>query len=220
MAIPPSPFERRQQLRRSVDQAADNLHKTFSTNFYHPCLEHKADGVLLLDNEIRVIYATTHVDQIMKRQDSPFVIAPKFALHHPNHAARFATFVNGKNQEFAPLSLLLEGKNGRDQLLLNCFQFLKPAHSGEQAAHYLITLFDPNHYPTRNWLLFIKQFNLTSAEERLCRTLADGLTLNEYCKKWKVATSTARSQLHNVFGKTSTKRQTDLLRLIFLFSRT
>jgi hypothetical protein len=43
---------------------------------------------------------------------------------------------------------------------------------------------------------------------------------NDYRKKWNVATSTARSQLHNVFDKTSTHRQCDLLRLIFLFTRT
>jgi len=107
-----------------------------------------------------------------------------------------------------------------DLLLLNCFQFPKSAGGDLQAARYMITLCDPNHYPSQNWLLFIKQFNLTPAEARLCHTLADGLTVNDYCEKWKVATSTARSQLHIVFDKTSTHRQSDLLRLIFLFSRT
>ena len=213
--------ERRDQPRRLADRADDYLHKTFSTPHCHSCLERMADGVLLLDNETRVIYATPQVDQIMKRHDLPFALSPKFTLHHPRHAARFAAFVNGKNQEAGPLSLLLEGENGgEDLLLLNCFQFPKPAEPDLQAARYMITLRDPNHYPSRNWLLFIKQFNLTPAEARLCHTLADGLTLNDYCEKWKVATSTARSQLHSVFGKTSTHRQSDLLRLIFLFSRT
>lgn len=150
----------------------------------------------------------------------PFTLSPKFTLHHPRHAARFAAFVNGKNHSTGPLSLLLEGENAKgDLLLLNCIQFPKSAEPDLQAARYMITLWYPNHFPSQQWLLFKKQFNLTPAEARLCRAFADGLTLNDYCEKWKVATSTARSQLHMVFEKTSTHRQCDLLRLIFLFSR-
>jgi DNA-binding CsgD family transcriptional regulator len=179
-----------------------------------------ADGVLLLDNETSVIYATPKADQILKRHDLPFALSLKFILHRPPHASRFAAFVNGKNHEAGPLSLLLEGENGRDLLLFNCFQLPKPAEPDLQTARYMITLRYPGHYPSRQWLLFTKQFNLTSAEARLCRTLADGLTLNDHCEQWKVTNNTVRGQLHSVFGKTSTHRQCDLLRLIFLFSRT
>ena len=176
-----------------------------------------ADGVLLLDNETRVIHATSQVDQILKRHDSPFALSPKFTLHHPPHAARFAAFVNGKNQETGPISLLLEGENGCAPLLLCCLQFPKSTEPCLQAARYMITLCDSIHCPSQQLLLFDKQFNLTPAKARLCRSFADGMTLNDYCEKWTVATSTACSQLHSVFGKTSTHRQSDLLRLIFLF---
>jgi DNA-binding CsgD family transcriptional regulator len=221
MSITPPPFqsERRDQARRSADRAVDDLQKTFSAPHCHSCLERMADGVLLLDNETRVIYATPEVNQILKRHDLPLALSPKFTLYQPHHASRLATFVNSTVHELGPLSLLLESENGRELLLLNCFQLPKPADPDLKSARYMITLRDPNHYPSRQWLLFTKQFNLTPAEARLCRTFADGLTLNDYCKKWTVATSTARSQLHSVFEKTSTHRQCDLLRLIFLFSR-
>jgi DNA-binding CsgD family transcriptional regulator len=221
ITTPSIPSERRDQSRRSDDRADDYLHKTFSTHYCHSCLERVADGVLLLDSETRVIYSTPQVDKLMKRHDSPFTLSPKFTLHHPRHAALFAAFVNGKNHEAGPFSLLLEDENagGGDLLLLNCIRFPEPAEPDCQAAHYMITLCDPNHCPSQKLLLFKKQFNLTPAEARLCRSFADGMTLNDYCEKWNVATSTARSQLHSVFGKTSTHRQSDLLRLIFLFSR-
>ena len=105
--------ERRDQPRRSADRADDHLHKTFSTPQCHACLERMADGVLLLDSGTRVIYATPQVDQFLKRHDSPFALLPKFTLHHPRDAASFAAFINGKNQEAGPLSLLLEGENAR-----------------------------------------------------------------------------------------------------------
>ena len=115
MSITTPPFEsvRRVQPRRLADRADDYLHKTFSTPHCHSCLERMADGVLLLDSETRVIYATPQVDQLMKRHDLPFALSPKFTLHNSRHAARFAAFVNGKNHEAAPLSLLLEGENAR-----------------------------------------------------------------------------------------------------------
>jgi DNA-binding CsgD family transcriptional regulator len=222
MPIAPPPFqtERRYQQRRSEDRAVDDRYKTFSTPHCHSCLDRMVDGVLLLDNETRVIYTTPQVDQILRRHGLPFALSPKFTLQQPHHAARLATFVNGKNQEAGPLSLLLEIESVRDMLLLNCFHLPKPAEPDLIAARYMITLRDPSLYPSRQWLFFTKQFNLTPTEARLCRTLADGLTLNDYCEQWKVAACTARTQLHIVFGKTSTHRQCDLLRLIFLFSRT
>lgn len=222
MAIPVPPFqpERRDQSRRSADRAVDEQYKTFSTPQCHSCLERLADGVMLLDNETCAIYVSQQADQILKRGDLPFTFSPKFTLHQPHHASRFAAFVSRKDHETGPFSLLLEGENGNDLLLLNCFQLPKSAEPDAQSARYMITLHDPNHYPSRQWLLFNKHFNLTPAEARLCRTLADGLTLNDYCEKWKVASSTARSQLHSVFGKTSTHRQSELLRLFFLFTRT
>jgi hypothetical protein len=212
--------DRRAQPRRSADRVIDELHKTFSTPQCHACLERIGEGVLLLNNETHVIYATSQVDAILKRYDMPLALSPKFTLHQAHHASRFAAFVNEKNHQAKLLYLLLEGENEKELLLLNCFQLPKPTEPDLHVASYMITLRDPNHYPSQQWQLFNKQFNLTSTEARLCRAFADGLTLNDYREKYHVATSTARSQLHSVFCKTSTHRQCDLLRLIFLFTRT
>ena len=151
--------ERRDQSRRTADRAVDDLQKTYSTPHCHSCLEQMANGVLLLNNETKVIYTTKEVDLVMKRHKLPFALSPKFTLHQSHHASRFADFVNGRNREAGPLSLLLEGENGHDLLLLNCFQLPKPAVLDLKAARYMITLRDPNYYPSRQWLLFTKQFN-------------------------------------------------------------
>jgi PAS domain-containing protein len=142
------PPERRDQPRRALDRAADGLQKAF-----HSCLDCMADGVLLLDKESRVIYATPPVGQILKKQSVPFATTPKLILHAPHHAARFATFANGKNHEAGPLSLLLEGENDRELLLITCFHLPKSSEPELQAIRYLITLRDPNNYATQQWLL-------------------------------------------------------------------
>lgn len=212
------PIERRGQPHRAVDRTVDGLQTTFSTPRCRSCLERMADGVLLLDCETRVMYVTPQAEQILNRRELPFDLSPKFTLHYPQHASRFTAFVDKKNSGARPLSLLVEGENGRYPLLLNFFQLPKPAEPDLYTACYMVMLRDPNYCSSHKWLQFNEQFNLTPAESRLCRTLAEGLTLNDYCEKWKVAVSTARSQLSSVFGKTSTRRQSDLLRLIFLFT--
>jgi DNA-binding CsgD family transcriptional regulator len=222
MPITPPPFssDRRAKPRRAEDRRVDDLYKTFSTPHCHSCLERMGDGVLLLNNETQVIYATSQVDSILKRPYLPFAVSPKFTLHQAHHATRFAAFTKRKKHETGILCLLLEGENEQELLLINCLKLPKPAEPNNQAACYMINLRDPNHQPSQQWLLFNKQYNLTPTEARLCLAFADGLTLNDYRKKWNVATSTARSQLHSIFNKTSTHRQSDLLRLIFLFTRT
>ncbi len=217
--LPPFQPERRAQPRRAADRVINDQHKTFSTPHCRSCLERMSDGVLLLNKETQVIYATSQADLILKKHDLLFSLSPKFTLHNSPHTSRFTAFVNGRNHDTKSLCLLLEDENGHDLLLLNCFQLPKPAEPNRQIARYMITLRDPNHQPSQQWLLFNKQYNLTPTEERLCRAFSDGLTLNDYRKKYNVATSTARSQLHSVFNKTSTHRQCDLLRLIFLFTR-
>lgn len=221
MAI--SKTERRDQSRRITDRNSDDLYKTFSTPHCHSCLERMAEAVLLLDDARRTMYATSQVDQLIRRLSLPLALTPKFNLPDPNTMSRLISFMSEKTPETGPLSLLLAGEQGRDMLLLTCFRLPAPSTSDLDldlhTARYLVVLRDPNHYPARQWHLFAEQFSLTQAETRICRALADGLTLGDYCAKWRVTMHTARSQLKGIFAKTSTGRQSDLLRLIYLFMR-
>lgn len=212
--------ERRKIGRRLADEAIADLLQTFSSCYCHSCLDRMSHAVLLLDDEMHVLYATPQVEMILKKHNPAIVLSPQFTLYPPNYAERLLAFTQENNTQSDSFNLLLEGENGADLLLLLCFKLPKPTKAELNTARYMITLRDSKHYPSRQWLIFNQHFDLTPAEGRLCSAFADGLTLNDYCAKWNVAPSTARSQLHNVFSKTGTHRQTDLLRLIFLFTRT
>jgi DNA-binding CsgD family transcriptional regulator len=176
-----------------------------------------ADAALLLDNDTQVIYASSKAAQIMSRLHIPYALGAKFFLSDPYHVERFAAFI--KHKENKSLVLLLTGKQEHDELLLSCFRLPEPVTPHLHVAKYLITLRNPHYYPITQWQVFTMQFSLTIAEARLCLDLADGLSLSDYSKKWHVTIGTARSQLHNIFAKTNTKRQSDLLRLMYLFIR-
>jgi DNA-binding CsgD family transcriptional regulator len=212
--------DRRDVSRRVADRVINDLYKTFSTPLCHICLERTANAVLLLDSERRVMYITSQADQILRQSNIRFTLMPRFALPSSPNAARFSAFVNGKNAEPGPLILLQSGEKEQDMLLLTCFRLPEPAAANLHVARFLVVLRDSNYYPTRQWRFFTEQFNLTQAEARLCRALADGLTLNDYSSHWHVTLNTARSQLKSVCAKTSTHGQSDLLRLIYLISQT
>jgi DNA-binding CsgD family transcriptional regulator len=59
-------------------------------------------------------------------------------------------------------------------------------------------------------------FELTAAETRLAERLADGTPLKEAADHLGITVSTARTQLKNVFQKTNTSRQAELVRLLLM----
>lgn len=63
-------------------------------------------------------------------------------------------------------------------------------------------------------------FGLTLAEARLAAALAGGQTVTEAARAVGISVHTARAQLRQVFGKTGTHRQADLLRLLSGLTRT
>lgn len=79
----------------------------------------------------------------------------------------------------------------------------------------MLVLRDARRGSETNWQAFRKRFALTPTELRLCRALADGLSLQDYADKHRISPNTARSQLKSIFAKTCTHRQSRLLRLIY-----
>ncbi|WP_156302238.1 helix-turn-helix transcriptional regulator [Methylogaea oryzae] len=198
----------------------DDLHSTFSSSHCHTCLERMSDAALLLDSEMRVLFMSPSFRSMVQTPDELFVLAPKFGLRDPADARRLAELLSAPSQDNEKPCLMLHEGGSPIPLLLTVFRLPKPKTPDlGNVASFLILLRDSSRFPQQQWQLFIDQFQLTSAEARLCRALADGLTLSGYCEQWRVTANTARSQLKDIFAKTSTRRQVDLTRLIFLFTR-
>jgi DNA-binding CsgD family transcriptional regulator/PAS domain-containing protein len=73
---------------------------------------------------------------------------------------------------------------------------------------------DPDQSTTPRWDVLSETYHLTAAECRLAMNMAGGMTLQEMSNQFGVTVSTLRSQLQNIFGKTATSRQAELVRLL------
>jgi DNA-binding CsgD family transcriptional regulator len=223
-----SRIERRRQFRRAADYQAEHFQHIFSS------FETFGRHVLLLDSQLRVLYRSKKVDALLEGGAIPLRLTPKFTLLDSNNAKQFKAFINGLaqsvprtvdstpsalNSRRARSCILLLERANRSPLLLGCFPMRRQSPNDEDGLKIMAILCDPGCYSEEQWRAFQDLFSLTAAELRLCLALADGLSLAEYGQKYDITDNTARSQLKKVFEKTNTRRQGDLMRLIFLLTR-
>lgn len=221
-------IERRRQFRRASDYQAEHFQHIFSS------FETFGRHVLLLDGQLRVLYRSKRVDTLLEDNAIPLRLNPKFTLLDSCNAKQFKAFINGLaqsvprtvdstpsafNSRRARSCILLLERANSSPLLLGCFPMRRQSLDDEDELKIMAILCDPGCYSEEQWRAFQDLFSLTAAELRLCLALADGLSLAEYGQKYDITDNTARSQLKKVFEKTNTRRQGDLMRLIFLLTR-
>ena len=86
--------------------------------------------------------------------------------------------------------------------------------NAEEGALTVITLVDLTEPPLPSAETLQKLFGLTSAEARLAREIARGLSAGEAAKALGVKMATVRPQMVQIFAKTGTKRQGELVALL------
>lgn len=206
--------DRRGQARRSSDRAVDELRAVYSS------LKYIADGIVLLNHDGTVYFATEQARSILESIKHLVRVEEKviFSRHHDyDHFAKFLARLNtleknAEEQSTEQCVFSLERDVTQPSVVMTCSSF----HGVEN--RIIIVIHDPQK-TVPQWASFAQFFQLTQTELRLCLSLTEGLTLNQYSEKYHVSINTARSQLKTIFSKTETRRQADLLRLIFSFTR-
>jgi DNA-binding CsgD family transcriptional regulator len=86
--------------------------------------------------------------------------------------------------------------------------------AGETRASVMLILVDPEKRPDAAAEFVSNAFTLSKAEARLIPLLLQGKTPAEIAQTLKLKLPTVRSQLSNIFAKTGTTRQQELIRLL------
>jgi DNA-binding CsgD family transcriptional regulator len=73
---------------------------------------------------------------------------------------------------------------------------------------------DPEETPALDAEMLRAWYDLTPAEARLAVLLASGLSLERIVDRLGIGANTARTHLKSIFGKTDTRRQGELIRLL------
>ena len=78
---------------------------------------------------------------------------------------------------------------------------------------------DPEHVPTPDGLVLMRAYGLTASEADIAVALARGDTLSDIADTRCVSIHTVRAQVKQVLSKTSTRRQSALVRLLLASAR-
>jgi DNA-binding CsgD family transcriptional regulator len=166
----------------------------------------------LLDPQGRLVAASEQFAGYLGSllHDSP----SRLRLHDPVADARFAAALPELGRCASGLSIALRDGEMVGCAVLNLLPAAHDAHEFFSNVSTFAIISRPRNDLLPDADIISALFDLTPAEARVARAIAEGLTPAEIAERYKVSRETVRSQLKRVLLKTSTKRQGELSLLI------
>ena len=175
-------------------------------------------GLIVLDRRYRVYLTNRCADRLLSRRDGLFLDRDGLHASRPDDEVRLRHVLGdafaSPTRRSARRALRLERPPGGRPLRMSVCPV--PAHegSGSGISFALMFVCDPEAEAELPAQMLGRLHGLTSAESALVRELANGRSLQEAAVRLRITEGTARQRLAPIFDKTSTTRQSALVRLI------
>ncbi len=178
-------------------------------------------GVILLDRELRAVLTNRSADQILALRDGIRLDGARPRLADPQQDRAFQRLltesvrIDAQRGRSYGRTLSVLRPSGRRSYATMVGPLLAPppgTNLGEAVA--ILFVADPEGSQISATEVLEGLYDLTPAEAELLRLLAEGRSLEEVAQQRGVTINTARSQLKQVFAKTDTRRQGELVRLV------
>ena len=166
----------------------------------------------LLDSKGRLRAASgefqAHLGELI--HDSP----ARLKLNDPTADARFSEAIETIDKSSPGISIALRDEHKVGRAVLNLVPAARDALQLFNEVSMFAIISRPRNHLLPDANIISALFDLTPAEARIARAIAEGLTPSEIARKHNVSRETGRSQLKRVLLKTSTKRQSELSLLV------
>ncbi len=179
-------------------------------------------GVILIDAQGQPVVRNRVADEIIAQDDGFRVDADGIHAHDPREDVALQQLVRsglrpsrGEEPESGGVMAVtrLSGRRAFTVVVSRLLRLpFEPA--APLGAEAVLFVSDPASNPVTTIEVLQSLYNLTRAEAELVQLLAQGCKLEEAAQVRGVTVNTARSQLKQVFSKTDTKRQGELVRLV------
>ncbi len=177
--------------------------------------DHLVLGVVFLDERLRVSYANRSAAELLGVAPG-FTDAAALAAEAPDERTRAFQRLqqpqcNGKHNAL----VYAHPEDGRPlQVLATPFRWSQPDGIGGSRFAHALFIGDPKQRSGDPMRILRELFGLTNAQTRLALLLVGGCSVEEAAGLLAISPSTARGALKQVFDKTETHRQADLVRLL------
>lgn len=200
------------------------LHRTERrrANVLQRAIDQSDLGLALLDRRGRLLFANQATLRVLDQADGLRRLGISIAATNAGDVARFQRAVAQAIQENRSASpgvkpcwstLLTVGRPGKRALIVSVGAVDRVAIDPEDAAAVLYVL-DPADDIAALLAPACRIYRLTAAEARLVSNLVSGADLAAAAATMNLAVHTARSYLKQIFLKTSTNRQAELVRVM------
>jgi DNA-binding CsgD family transcriptional regulator len=184
-------------------------------------LDRCGSAVLLLDDHKRIVFTNVAAEALQLSGDGIQWSVGGIALANKQDNSKLQSLIaqalcrDGSRASVSGGSMRAHRPSGKRPFGI----FISPLSRGYPAMALFrpavcVVITDPDHRP----LLPIPQlqtaFDLTEAEARLASLLANGEELRRAAEQLQITYGTARSRLAQIFQKTDTRRQAELVRLV------
>lgn len=178
-----------------------------------------AVGIAVLDVQARVLSADALFERILHEDRGLEIVAGTLIAREPATRSELHEAIRlvlcGEDSESAS-GRWLQMPGGEPDRTLSLFLAPLPGRQSRGATTPAVAVFavDPDLCRAGLEAALAERYDLTAAETRLALGLADGKTLAAIAQEVGVTRETARWTLKQVFLKTGTRRQVDLVRLL------
>jgi len=185
-------------------------------------LDRFPSGVLLLDKDTRVVLSNRSADLILALDDGIRLEGGRPRLSAPQEDRAFQqlladaaqTHVLKRGRSYGKTLSIVRPSGRRSFASMIGPLLAPPPGTNLREAAAILFLTDPDGSQISTTEILQGLYDLTPAEAELLRLLAEGRSLEEVARQRGITMNTARGQLKQVFAKTDTRRQGELVRLV------
>jgi DNA-binding response OmpR family regulator/DNA-binding CsgD family transcriptional regulator len=183
-------------------------------------LNRLAAGVILLDSTERIVFVNAVARQILDEDDglamTPGGLRGSFLQESQAIKQLLRCIDEPSTGEGRARGLALRRPSGRRPLLLFACAITNERPRDPTQPTFAVFVTDPEQRPRWREDLARDLYGLTAAEARVALSLAEGKRLDEIAEDFGVAQTTITFHLRNLFAKTQTSRQADLIALFLI----
>lgn len=207
-------------LETSRRLSADPLPAEIGSSIALDALEHLPFGVIALDGEGKVRYASAWAGEILKQNDGLFLRGDSLRAASNGDSTRLSELIasvlagRGHAKSDPPGVLAISRPSGARPYVLNVFgHALNLSRGGSSTAAAMVFIHDPEAIAAMDEQMLRTVYQLTPAEAKLAALLSLGRSVSSAASELGITINTARTHLKHLYSKTGTSRQSELVHL-------
>jgi DNA-binding CsgD family transcriptional regulator len=170
-------------------------------------------GSVILDPEHKVVFVNEIARRIAESRDGFEFADNRIRIHDTDARHRFQAMLDG-DEALLPRSLNLDRAGGKHSLQLQLVNIAAPAQPPRERAMRAVFITDPDSVDHLQVGALRAIFGFTDSEAQVAEALVHGSSVTEIARQRRVSADAVRFHLKNMYQKTGTHRQAELVQLI------